>query len=72
MKYEITVEQFIERYWQDEFNTLFEYITFISIYLSEKDRCFKEIKTEVFNKKGDTFEVWNFIELKIRLWTLSN
>jgi len=63
MKYEITVEQFIQRYWEEEFNKMFEYISYMKIYMMKKDRNLKEIKTDVFNTKWFHFDVWNYVEI---------
>ena len=63
MKIEITIEEFKERYWKEELNNLFNYIQEIKIFMNKKDRVFKEITTEVHNKKWDNFEVWNYVKI---------
>ena len=69
MKYKITTEQFEERYWKDEFNKLFEYVSFMKIYMQEKDRNLKEIKTDVFNTRWYNFEIWNYVQINW-VWVL--
>lgn len=63
MKTEITIDQFIERYWEKEFNTLFSYVAHLKSYMGQKDRELKEITTEVFTNGSVILETWDYVQI---------
>lgn len=69
MKYEISIEKFIEIYWQDEFDKLFKYIFELKDTSMNHDRMLTEINTEVHNTVWENFEVNNYVQI---LWVWVN